>query len=142
MWRDKDDLSGFYKAIRVLNYLNRLIFAKEENLRLVSDMTPVELSPAQSHKSMVKIEVPAEPVVEQVEVPVPIPHSPEFKFMVDTFKSHSINVIARGDGRMHNYYQGIFSNLNIDDMLSYTMPDVFDVVTDSEGRLPDPDQPR
>ena len=59
--------------------------------------------------------------------------------MVDTFKSHSINVIARGDGRMHNYYQGIFSNLNIDDMLTYTMPDVLDVVTDSEGRLPDPD---
>ena len=51
MWRDKDDLSAFYKAIRALNYLNRLMYAKEENLRLISDMTPVELSPAQSMKS-------------------------------------------------------------------------------------------
>ena len=56
------------------------MYANEDNLRLVSDMTPVELTPASSRKTIPPevIEVPAEPEIQQVEVPVPIPHSPEF----------------------------------------------------------------
>ena len=80
MWRDKNDLSVFFKAIRIVNFFNRLMFGNEENLRLVSDMTPMELTPASSRKTIPPevIEVPAEPEIQQVEVPVPIPHSPEF----------------------------------------------------------------
>ena len=104
MWRDKDDLSLFYKAIRMVNYLNRLTFAKEDNLRLVSDMTPLELSENPSKRTIPEVIVPVqvEPEIQQVEVPVPIPHSAEFECMVETFRDHSTNIIARGDNRMYN----------------------------------------
>ena len=32
--------------------------------------------------------------------------------------------------------------MNIDEMLGYTLEGVFDNITDSDGRLPDPDEPR
>ena len=43
---------------------------------------------------------------------------------------------------MYNYYRTIFKDLDIDEMLKFTLPEVFDNVTDSNGRLPEPDQPR